>query len=79
MTVASTTIRVSTEQRDLLRELAAERSSSMTDTLQAALEALRRELFYRAMSAAEAELRSEDGGWADYVAERDAWLGAELT
>jgi hypothetical protein len=79
MTAASTTIRVSVDQRERLRELATERSSTMTDTLDAALEALRRDRFYRSMAAAEAELRSDPAVWADYLAERDAWLGADLT
>ena len=50
----------------------------MTETLDAALEALRRDQFYRSMAAAEAELRSDPVAWAEYLAERDAWLGAEL-
>lgn len=51
----------------------------MTDTLDAALEALRREQFYRSMATAEAALRSDPAAWADYLSERDAWLGADLT
>ena len=51
----------------------------MTDTLDAALEALRRDQFYRAMAAAEAGLRADPDAWTDYLAERDAWLGADLT
>lgn len=79
MTGRSTTIRVSVAQRDRLRELAAERSNTMTDTLDAALEALRRDQFYRSMAAAEAELRADPDAWAEYAAERGAWLGADLT
>ena len=76
MTESSTTIRVSVAQRERLRELANQRSSTMTDTLDAALEALRREQFYRSMVAAEAELRSDPEAWAEYLSERDAWLDA---
>lgn len=79
MTERSTTIRVSTAQRERLRELATQRSSTMTDTLDAALEALRREQFYRSMAATEAELRADPDAWAAYIAERDAWLGDDLT
>jgi len=79
MTDRSTTIRVSVAQREGLRELAAERSSTMTDTLGAALEALRRDQFYRSMAASEAELRDDPEAWAAYASERDAWLGADLT
>lgn len=51
----------------------------MTDTLNAALEALRRDDFYRAMAAAEVELRADPDAWAEYVEERDRWLGADLS
>lgn len=79
MTKPSTTIRVTVAQRQRLRELARKRSSTMTETLDAALEALRRNEFYRSMAAAEAALKSDPDRWAEYLAERDAWLGAELT
>jgi predicted transcriptional regulator len=79
MTSASTTIRVSHEQRERLRRLAAQSSSSMSDTLDAALEALRREQFYRSMAEAEAALRADPIAHADYIAERDAWLEPDLS
>ena len=50
----------------------------MADTLDDALEALRRDQFYRGMAEAEAALRLDQAGWADYIAERDAWLDADL-
>jgi predicted transcriptional regulator len=78
MTTPSTTIRVSQDQRELLRQLASRRSSTMAETLDAALESLRRETFYRGMANAEAELRSRPQEWREYVAERDAWLNADL-
>ena len=78
MTSTSTTIRVTTEQRDRLRKLAEQRSATMADTFDAALEALRRNQFYEQMAEAEARLRSDPQAWADYLAQRDAWLNAEL-
>lgn len=54
------------------------RSSTMTDALDAALESLRRELFYRSMADAQAELHLDADAWAGYSAERDAWLNADL-
>ena len=78
MTSGSTTIRVSVAQRQRLRELADERDSTMTDTLDDALEALRRDQFYRSMAAAETELRADPDAWDQYLAERDSWLNAEL-
>lgn len=51
----------------------------MADTLDDALEALRRDDFYREMAEAEARLRSDPARWAEYLAERDAWLEADLS
>jgi len=78
MTVSSTTIRVSVEQRDRLRQLAEQRSSSMADTFDAALESLRRDQFYKEMADAEAKLRADPERLAAYQADRDAWLTADL-
>jgi len=50
----------------------------MADTLDDALEALRREQFYRGMSDAEAALRADPAAWAEYTAERDAWLESDV-
>ena len=79
MTSMSTTIRVSLEQREQLRQLAEQRSSSMADTLDAALDALRRNQFFEQMATAEAALRADPDGWAEYIAERDAWLSPDLS
>ncbi len=51
----------------------------MSDTLDAALEALRRDEFYRSMADAEAALRADPVAHAEYLAERDAWLDADLS
>lgn len=73
----STTIRVSVEQRERLRQLADDRSSTMADTLDAALESLRRESFYAEMAAAEHRLRDDPAAWTTYARERDEWLNAD--
>jgi predicted transcriptional regulator len=78
MTSASTTIRVTTDQRERLRSLAEQRQSSMTEALDAALESLKREQFYREMASAEAALRKDPKGWERYIEERDNWLNADL-
>ena len=78
MTSASTTIRVSVQQRERLRILAQQLDASMADTLDAALEALRRNHFYEAMTQAESVLRLDPTRWAAYAVERDAWLNADL-
>jgi predicted transcriptional regulator len=74
----STTIRVSVSQRDRLRELASQTDRSMADTLDAALEALRRDQFYRAMARSEAQLRANPAAWDSYVSERNMWLSHDL-
>ena len=58
--------------------LAEQRSSSMAETLDAALDALRRHQFYEGMADAEASLLADPQGWASYIAERDAWLNPDL-
>ena len=75
---STTTIRVTTKQRDRLRDLAAHRHASITETLDAALEALRRDQFYASMAAAEETLRADPESFATYVRERDTWLNADL-
>ncbi len=50
----------------------------MAETLDAALESLRRERFYEEMATAEERLRADPAAWEAYVGERDAWLNAGL-
>ena len=78
MTSKSTTIRVSIDQRSRLRTLAEQRNASLAATLDAALEALRRDDFYRRMAYAEDRLRSDPDAWASYQRERGEWLDADL-
>ena len=51
----------------------------MAATLDNALSALRRDRFYRDMADAETKLRNDPEAWANYIAERDAWLNPDLT
>ncbi len=51
----------------------------MADTLDAALESLRRERFYSGMAEAEHRLRGDSAAWEAYVRERDVWLSGDLT
>ena len=69
----STTIRVPQEFREVLRRVSEARRSTLTDTLSAALAALRREEFFDAMAASEAALRADPVAWADYLAEVGEW------
>jgi len=78
MTKQSTTIRVGIEQRQQLRMLAEQRGSSMAETFDAAMTALRRELFYEQMATAETALQEDGASWSDFVTERNQWLDAGL-
>ena len=78
MTPKSTTIRVSLDQRSRLRSLAEKRNASLAATLDAALESLRRDDFYRRMAEAEDRLRSDPEAWGSYQRERGEWLDADL-
>jgi hypothetical protein len=69
----STTIRVPQEFREILRRVSAARETSLTDTLNDALAALRREEFFDAMASSEAALRADPVAWAEYLAEADEW------
>ena len=51
----------------------------MADTLDAALESLRRQRFYEEMAEAESRLQADPAAWAAYSTERDSWLDADLT
>jgi len=51
----------------------------MTETLDAALEALHRDDFYRSMANAEQQLRADPAGWSEFENDRNEWLNATLT
>ncbi|CAN5720471.1 hypothetical protein BH24ACT15_BH24ACT15_30860 [soil metagenome] len=51
----------------------------MADTLDAALEALRRRQFYTEMADTERRLRAETIGWTEYTDARDQWLNADVS
>lgn len=51
----------------------------MADTLDAALESLRRELFYEEMARAESDLGGDAAVRAQYERERTLWLDTDLS
>jgi predicted transcriptional regulator len=75
---SSTTIRVSIEQRERLRSLAEQRHSSLSATLDAALESLRRQAFFDEMAAGQESLRHDPDALARYERDGDQWLNADL-
>ncbi|GEM_PF-869043 len=73
---ATTTIRVSTDDRALLQEIAETLGRSQQDIVHDALEYFRRAQMLRAMNAAFAALHAEPSVWASVLAERAGWDAA---
>lgn len=71
-----TTIKVTTETRDALRELARETDSTMESALAAMLRRERRRRGLEAMRRAMDGMTDEQ--WADYRAESAIWLDSSL-
>lgn len=65
-------------QLKVLADLAEQLNSTASETLDAALESLRKKLFFEAMAKAESEMKSNPDAWSDYIEERDTWLNADL-
>jgi predicted transcriptional regulator len=75
MTTTTTTIRVSTETRDLLQRLARTTGVSMQEVLEAAVEQYRRQSVLAATNAAYANLHQDAAERGDLEREREEWDG----
>jgi predicted transcriptional regulator len=71
--MATTTIRVSTDTRDLLNRLARTTGTSMQHVLEAALEQYRRRQFLEALNAAYAAMQADPQAQAEEAEERAWW------
>ena len=69
----TTTIRVSIETHEKLKQLAEQSGESLTTILDEAIEARRREQFLREANDAYAALRADPEKWAEEVEERKLW------
>lgn len=69
----SLTIRINKSAHAALRRLAEETDEPMTEVLDKAIEAYRRQRFLEGLNADFAALRSDPAAWADEDAERRAW------
>jgi predicted transcriptional regulator len=69
----TTTIRVSTQTRDLLQQLAHRSGISMQSVLEQALEQYRRQQLLEATNAAYAALQTDTEAWSDLERERSDW------
>jgi predicted transcriptional regulator len=74
--MATANIRISSQGREMLRELARKERQPMGAILERALEKYRRASFLEEANAAYAALRSDRKGWADELAERKLWDSA---
>jgi hypothetical protein len=73
----TTTIRVDVETHARLVELSQATGDSLTDTVRAAAEALRRQRFARTVAAELDQLRADPETWAAYLAEADGTAVAD--
>ncbi len=73
--MTGTTVRVTTQTREILRELARETNEPMQDVLEKAIEAYRRQRLLELTNVAYAELRADPRGWTEEQAERSFWDG----
>jgi hypothetical protein len=71
--MAAPTVPISEASHQLLRQLAEQTGQTMTDVLDKALDAYRRQLFFEQMNAGYAELRADPQAWAEHLAELKLW------
>lgn len=69
----SLNVRITRSAHALLRALAEEADEPMTETLEKAIEAYRRQRFLAALNAEYAALRGDPAAWAEEQVERAAW------
>ena len=74
--MTSTTVRISTETRKVLRELAEQLGEPMQSVLSKAVEAYRRQHILDQANLAYAVLRSDDEAWQEERQERSEWNAA---
>lgn len=71
--MSTTTIRVSTKTRDVLREMAGMIGLSMQEIVERAIESYRREQLLQTANTAYAALRADSNAWQAYQAEQTEW------
>ncbi|MCI0438894.1 MAG: toxin-antitoxin system protein [Chloroflexi bacterium] len=74
--MASTTVRISEESRETLRQLSEELDEPMQKVLDRALEAYRRRVLLEKANEAFAALRADPKAWAEEERERAEWRTA---
>jgi predicted transcriptional regulator len=76
VTTGTTTVRISKRARANAEAVAAATNRSMSNVIEEAVDAYRREIFWRHYEEGIGRLRQDPEAWADYVGEREAEAGA---
>jgi predicted transcriptional regulator len=71
--MSTPTVHLSEASHKILKELAEQTDQTMTEVLDKALDAYRRQVFFEQMNAGYAELRADPAAWAEHLAERELW------
>ena len=71
--MSTTTIRVTTNTRNMLSDMAQATGQSMQSIVEQALESYRRQQMLSALNDAYAALREDEAAWAEMEAERAIW------
>jgi hypothetical protein len=71
--MSAPTVRISEASHLVLKELAEQTGQTMTEVLDKALDAYRRQVFLDAVNAGYAALRADPEAWAEHLAERKLW------
>ncbi|MCK4422158.1 ribbon-helix-helix protein, CopG family [candidate division WOR-3 bacterium] len=69
----STTVRVSKEEKKIIREISEKLSVSMTEVINRAIERYRREVFLAEANKAYAQLKENSDEWKEEIKERELW------
>jgi hypothetical protein len=76
VTTGTTTVRISRRARANAEAVAAATHRSMSSVIEEAVEAYRREIFWRQYEEGIQHLRRDPDAWAEYAGEREAEAGA---
>lgn len=68
----STTVRISQNVLDMLKQIASQQNSNIQQTLERAVEEYRRKILLQEANVAYQELKNSDG-WKEELKEREAW------
>jgi predicted transcriptional regulator len=76
VTTSTTTVRISKRARAKAEAVAAATNRSMSSVIEDAVDAYRRDVFWRQYEEGIERLREDPQAWADYSAEREAEAGS---